>query len=309
MLTARSSLDQAKHRLAELQLSVPHRFMHGTHNEDVRGDYLTNCKAAFQCFDSRDLWDCRYNYQGWMPTKDAMDTQQLGDAELGYECAFSGMESRGLWFVSHCFGNHDILYTSFCRYCSDLFGCAGLRRKKHCILNKQYSKEEYEVLTRKLVAHMINTKEWGEFFPMQLASFAYNETLAQNFFPYTADQASKMQLIWRAEDPREFAKATFTVPEVIEGVPDAVTGEILSCTQCKKNYRIIQKELDFLRNAKLPLPDQCFFCRHEHRRLLRNPRKLWDRECAKCKEPIATSYAPERPETVYCEKCYLAAVY
>lgn len=309
IVTSRTQIEAAKKRFAALKLQYPERFIHGTHNEDVLGDYLTNCKAAYHCFDSRDLWDCRYNYQGWMPVKDAMDTQQLGDAEMAYECTFSGMESQRLWFTSHCFGNHDLLYCSFCSRNSDLFGCVGMKRKKHCILNKQYSPEEYATLTAKLIEHMRKYHEWGEFMPMQLASFAYNETIAQNYEPLTEEEVKKEGLAWRAPDPKEYAQATFSAPETIGEVPDGVTGETLSCSNCKRNYRIIQKELDFLRTADLPLPDQCFFCRHEQRRLFRNPRKLWNRECAKCNAPIATTYSPDRPETVYCEQCYLAAVY
>lgn len=42
---------------------------------------------------------------------------------------------------------------------------------------------------------------------------------------------------------------------------------------------------------------------------LRNPRKLWKRQCGKCGKEIQTTYSPERPETVYCEGCYLSVVY
>jgi len=57
-------------------------------------------------------------------------------------------------------------------------------------------------------------------------------------------------------------------------------------------------------------PDQ----RHKERMALRNPRKLYDRKCMcpTCKTPDApmyTTYAPDRPETVYCEECYQKEVY
>jgi hypothetical protein len=42
---------------------------------------------------------------------------------------------------------HDSLNTILsydCRNCSNIIGCAGLRNKQYCILNKQYTKEEYE---------------------------------------------------------------------------------------------------------------------------------------------------------------------
>jgi formylmethanofuran dehydrogenase subunit E len=43
--------------------------------------------------------------------------------------------------------------------------------------------------------------------------------------------------------------------------------------------------------------------------VLRNPRKLRKRVCAKCWETIHTSYAPERPEIIYCESCYTKEIY
>ena len=76
-----------------------------------------------------------------------------------------------------------------------------------------------------------------------------------------------------------------------------------------KNYRIIPQELKFYRQVRLAVPRNCPDCRHNHRFSLRSPRKLYARTCAKCSAPIQTSYAPERPEKVYCEKCYLETVY
>jgi hypothetical protein len=37
---------------------------------------------------------------------------------------------------------------------SNLFGCIGLRGKEYCILNKQYTKEEYEALVPKIIEKM-----------------------------------------------------------------------------------------------------------------------------------------------------------
>jgi len=59
----------------------------------------------------------------------------------------------------------------------------------------------------------------------------------------------------------------------------------------------------------IPLPLQCFECRHLARFKLRNPRKLWNRPCMKCGKEMETTYQPSRPEIVYCEPCYLAEVY
>jgi len=58
----------------------------------------------------------------------------------------------------------------------------------------------------------------------------------------------------------------------------------------------------------LPIPRLHPDERHKDRMELRNPRKLWKRNCANCGIEIQTSYAPDRPEKVLCEACYLEAV-
>ena len=44
----------------------------------------------------------------------------------------------------------------------------------------------------------------------------------------------------------------------------------------------------------------------EDRFKLKNPYFLWTRKCMKeaCENVFETSYNPDRPEIVYCEKCY-----
>ncbi len=56
---------------------------------------------------------------------------------------------------------------------------------------------------------------------------------------------------------------------------------------------------------------KCFHCRHANRLKKINPFKLWHRSCIHegCNNEFETSYAPERPEIVYCERCYQNEVY
>src|SRR3989344_3075374 len=92
----------------------------------------------------------------------------------------------------------------------NLFGCVGLRNKKYCILNKQYTKEEYEELAPRIIAHMRNTEEWGRFFPMEQSSFAYNETEAQDYFPLKKEEAAQRNIAWREE--KEMPQADKVLP-------------------------------------------------------------------------------------------------
>ena len=59
----------------------------------------------------------------------------------------------------------------------------------------------------------------------------------------------------------------------------------------------------------IPLPSRCIKCREQSRINKINMPGLYDRNCDKCGIKIKTPYAPDRPEIVYCEKCYQQEVY
>jgi len=99
------------------------------------------------------------------------------------------------------------------------------------------------------------------------------------------------------------------VPDDIKAVSDAIVQQVLQCSVTGKLYKIIPQELKFYREMQLPIPHKCPDQRHAERMQLRNPRKLWKRQCAKCNTAIETTYAPNHPETVYCETCYLSSVF
>jgi hypothetical protein len=185
----------------------------------------------------------------------------------------------------------------------------GLKRAKYCILNRQYSKEEYEELVPRIITVMRHASEWGEFYPTILSSHAYNETIAPEYFPLTRGQVLEKGWHWREEDAREYQPASAELPDDIHHASDTLSKSTFSCDECKKNYRIISQELELYRKMPVPAPRLCSTCRHAARQRLRTPYKLWTRPCMKCRKEMETTYAPERPEIVYCESCYLKEVY
>lgn len=307
--TQQDQISTVKKMLGALVQKHPHRYMHSTNIENCTGDYLYNCQNVQDSFDIKNSQDIKFAFT-MQNSKDCYDMTFNGvSAEQSYECL--SVEGYKLRFCHLCLNQSSSLtYCDSCFGCQDCFGCVGLKKQKYCILNKQYSKDEYEKLTKKIIEHMKATGEWGEFFSVKLSPFAYNETMAQEYFPLSIDQAATFGMNWKEEDlsSRYQGTAVF-VPGNIEEVPDSITKEILTCENCSKNYKIIPQELRFYRDMKLPIPRTCFECRHNTRMALRNPRKLWDRTCMKCTAPIKTSYAPDRKELVYCEKCYQETVY
>lgn len=67
--------------------------------------------------------------------------------------------------------------------CDYIFGCSDIDKKSLCILNKEYSREEYEKLVPQIIAHMQTTGEWGEFLDPACSPFPYNDTIACDYYP------------------------------------------------------------------------------------------------------------------------------
>ncbi len=312
LLSHRSMVEGLKEKFSTLASSMIVKSITGTDNERSTGDYLDHSKNAFATYDCREVEDVRYA-QSLTKAKDCMDYSFWGrDVELIYETHACGLNCQRILFCNECWeGCNDLLYCDSCIGSSSLFGCTGLRHKKYCILNKQYSKEEYERLVPKIIEHMRAAREWGEPLPITASPFAYNETAAQDYFPLTKEDVIEREWRWYEETNggENYLGPTIDISDDIANVDDTICTKILMCETTGKPYKIIPQELKFYRQAGLPIPRKCPDQRHTERMAKRNPRKLWDRACAKCKKATQTTYAPERTEIVYCEECYLQTVY
>jgi len=308
-LDTKEGIEKAKKQYEEFMQTQPRKYLEVTQCENSMGDYLKSCKNAKICFDGYNLEDVSYSTHVYN-AKDCMDWDFVANkAELCYEMVSSAHNLFNCKFCMNCWnGNQDLTYCDLCLGSKKCFGCVGLRNGKYCILNKEYSEEEYEALVPKIIEHMKRTGEWGEFFHASMSPFAYNESVAHEYTPLTKEQALAKNLQWHDEDKKDYQPQTYQVPNSIEEVKDEILNEVLACEECGKNYKIIKQELFFYRQNKLSIPQKCFNCRHKSRMDSRNPRILFDDKCAKCSTPIKTTYDPKRGLPIYCEKCYLEHV-
>jgi hypothetical protein len=285
-----------------------YRDMQNLNCENCIGNDLKNSKNCYHCFNAVNCEDCSYLYD----VLDAKDCSDMNYSPYGPEGCYEVTSTVGLKFSAFYMAgpyNAHCYYCHMMQSCKNCFGCVGLKQQQYCILNKQYSKEDYEATVSKLIDHMQKTSEWGEFFPAALSPHGYNETVAHEYFPLKEAEAKERGFAWKLVEGKDHKQQTTTVPDAINDVSDEITKEILACEMCQKNYRIIPQELKFYRQMEVPLPRMCPDCRHLARFNLRSPRKLWSRTCAECGKDMMTSYAPGRPERVYCETCYLSEVY
>ncbi len=320
-----SGVGKAQKEFDEFALKHPRRYVYNFRAINCTGDILSDSKNSKYCFNAKRAENCRWVQNADTP-KDSYDLTIGGELSECYEGITPDLSNRNLFGI-FSWKDQDIEYTNHCHSSQYLFGCVGIRSKKYCILNKQYTKEEYEILVKKIKKHMDkmpyvdrlgNVYKYGEFYPVELSMFGYNETVAPEHFPLTKDQAIKKGYSWQDNLQRTTGKETIKqndIPDSINDIKEDILEEILACIECGRNYKIIPNELIFYKKMNIPIPRKCFYCRHSDRVARRNPYKLWHRTCmcekndhlheeAKCEVEFETSYAPDRKELVYCEKCF-----
>jgi len=312
ILGSYSKMEEAREQWMELQRSMVHRSANVVGSEHCTGDFIENSRNCLDCYDINESQDSRYVTVG-VQVKDNYDCSNMYiKPELAYE-TLGTIETYATAYCLFVFHSQNLLYCEYCFHCKDCFGCVGLQRKQYCVFNKQYSREEYESLVPKIIEQMKVRGEWGLYFPPSLSPFGYNESLAHEYLPLTEREARAEGFYWRnvVEKKPEVPKTILAsrLPDSIDDIPDDVVHWAIVCEQTKRPFRILKQELDFYRRQKLPLPHLHPDERYDRRLALRNPRKLWKRTCGKCGQGIETTYAPKRPETVYCEECYLKEVY
>ncbi len=150
---------------------------------------MFNVKDVIFGFDTVDVQNAKYSTRLNSNAKDCYDVFQTGSPILTYE-GLTPDKAYHCAFISRCRENCKyIYYCDNCHTCEHCFGCVGLRNKSYCIFNKQYAKEEYEVLVGEIIENMIANGERGEFPPTTISPFAYNETVAQEYMSLTREEA------------------------------------------------------------------------------------------------------------------------
>lgn len=318
--------EQREQRIREIRdflRQLPKRYANVVSCEACVGDHLYHCKNVKSSFYSTGSEDFKYvsnvNY-----AKSSFDHDFWGDgSERVYECAEVGNDSYNLLFSVATFNNcSNIFYCiGACNGSHDCFGCVGIKKGEYCILNKQYSKSEYENLVSKIIEKMIADGEWGEFLPLSMSLRGYNETVAQEEYPLSAKEAKNLGANWQDNDFSLKYDGPFFEPKKISHYNPQKNHEagaesssllqgILQCSDTSRPYKIQPQELLFYIKNNLQIPRKHPDQRYYDRLNIRNPMKLYHRKCMNegCQNEFETTCAPDRPEKVYCESCYQKSV-
>jgi hypothetical protein len=287
--------------------------------EESTGDHLyhgKNLKNTYYANGDENLSYCT----NLDKVRNSMDYDFWGnETDYIYNCLEVGINTQNTAFCRSVYSNCSNIYYSIGVYngSKNCFGCVGLKQKEYCILNKQYTQEEYEKKVAEIIEKMIERGEWGEYFPMSMSHYGYNETIASEYYPLSKEQATAVGANWQDEDfglkyegegfmPKPIADYDPEKNQNAQAEQDALLAGILKCEVTGRPYKIQPQELLFYikNDLQIPLrhPDQ----RYADRIALRNPMNLWHRQCMNsgCSNEFETTYAPERSEKVYCQTCY-----
>ncbi|PIQ78621.1 hypothetical protein COV82_00470 [Candidatus Peregrinibacteria bacterium CG11_big_fil_rev_8_21_14_0_20_46_8] len=277
-------------------------------SENSTGDLLSHTKNCTECYEVFGGEDCRRVFMG-LNIKDCYNSEYVGESS---ELVFNNISTDTAYNVRYSYMTVNSDNVTYCDLTPTgshyLFGCVGLKNKSYCILNKQYTKSEWEELVPRIIEHMKSTGEWGQFLPKSLSTFPYNNSVASVYYPLKKEEALAQGWRWEDDASREERATSTAIPNNIHDIDNSILEQTLICEASNKPYRIIEQELNFYKKMNIPLPRREWRQRALDRLALTNPKKLWQRQCTKCNTELQSPYAPERPEQIYCEKCYLGCL-
>ncbi len=261
-------------------------------------------------FDNKWIEDSKYSIW-WTDTKWCYDITMTWAPEHSYN-SITCDEGFGIYCSIFCRKCSNVFYSDFCHGCQNCFGCTWLRNKQYCILNKQYTKNEYEKLVPQIIKNMKSEWTWWDFFRTDISPFWYNETFSQEYYPLSREDAIEK---WYKLMEKEYS---INVPDSIKIVQWAETSNLtdeeilkiaIKCSISSKTFRILKPELTFYRKHNLNLPTKHPDIRHAERLKQRPSRKLNVRNCDKCSIEMLSVYSKDYEWKVYCEECYQKEVY
>jgi hypothetical protein len=314
-LDTRTGYKKTKEEFKELIKKYPRKFAELRNCVNCSGSDMIRSKnthhASFTSFSE----DSKYIHNG-VSFKSSYDCSGAGETELSYECITPDNSYHSIGTIES-WKNSYVAYCIDCHSSQNLLGCVGIKKGEYSILNKKYSKEEYNILYKKIVEDMKARGEWGEFFPIKYSPFGVKETQAIKELNFSKEEALAFGYKWQDSIQETKGKETISQEKVHDSINDVnedILNEILSCTNCSRNYKILEGELVLYYRLLIPIPTECFFCRNKEREKMRGGYDLINRQCdcmndnhghtGRCEANFDTFFTKKEQRPIYCEDCY-----
>lgn len=305
-LDSYNSIQNFKKRFEEIeQKETIHRENFNLRAYNSNGNYLLDTKDCSNCntiSGSEDCFNCVRN--GWL--KSSVDVVGCMHLELSGNCSSCQPSGYALKYSSWSPSRFSE-YLDLCIECEYCFGCVGLKKKKYCILNKQYEKQEYEVLKEKIITDMKERNEYGKFLPYAMSAGPFNFSTSFLYFPETKkEDILRLGGYW--EDINEGhieGMPTSELPDSINDIPEDICSQALICPETGWRFNIAQNELIFYKQNNIPLPRYHFDVRIKKNMKYTSVLESHPYLCHYCQKNIEAYYPPEwEYEKIACEECY-----
>jgi len=275
--------------------------------EDSTGVWLRNCKSCIQCSSLTNAENCFWVWGNNQAENSDSSTVDIRYATNTYGAVSSQDIAQCLWIEQ----SYSVLYSQYVIQSHDCFGCFGVKKIDHGIFNKNYPVIEYEQLKDRIIGHMKETGEWGQYFPVQHAPFPYEKSSAYMTMVVEFDDDPKIveNFGLRRDVSREDAAVYQTIsasqiPDSSANVDDSLIGKIFACEETGRPYSIIKQELSFYKKYKLPLPCISWRTAIEKRYPFFYPVPHAAR-CANCAVLICSYLRPDKTtRRLLCDACF-----
>lgn len=260
-LASWSGRETAKTECESFIASLHHRANTFIDCADSTGAYLVRCQNCEHVYNGASTRD-----SGYLILADSSQYCFRGLASKAEFChSVHSLGATSSAYSYSIYGGEASLYCAFqLQNCSHCFGCIGLRGKSYCILNRQYSAEEYFELVPRIIAHMKSTSEWGEWFPPSIAPHSYQESsVHETNAPIPLETARERGYRVAAEAPVSRTAGAIEAKDLPEVLTPENAAALLSksivCEKTGQLYNFQRRELDFYLRHGIPAPRRHWF--------------------------------------------------
>lgn len=297
----------------DLVKSLPVNAPRNISTENVNGVLLTDTRNVYDVTDAERSEHLRH-VDGCYGNHDSMDLLfSGGGSNTIYGSTNVGSKASGIKFSTSSKFSSDSEFIFNCNNVHNCFMCFGIRDKSYCVLNIQYSPEEYFSMVDKIKTEMMKRGEYGDGLGMEFSAQAYNFSMGQINFALKDEEIIRLGgFVGQETDTNTGGIKVLhysDVPETIDKVEDDIINYAIKCEETGKPFRITKSELQFYRTMKLPIPSQGPTTRIYKRMSLVPIAKKYTAKCAKCSKLMESLLDPKSEYILYCEKCYQQEVY
>ncbi len=311
-LSSRAVLEEYYKRFYDLiaKAAWPPSYIIGS--EDCTGEYL---QESVRCHDSYwvnlgvDLYSC---FMAVEFQQSAFSIWIGWGSDVYYTCDHVGGPVKFCFRTWDC---TDMEYSMDCRNCEHCFGCAGLKRKKYCIFNVQYTPEAYWKKLDEIKCAMLDRGEYGEFFPAKFSQSGFQFSMGDLFAEYTPEEyrlfaAPKFDpnraAVHASMQDGEAALTTDTLPDRLADASESLVGKPIFDKKLGRNYSIAPLEWAFYQRHKLAIPSEHFLSRLRNIVRTSNSPVKMAASCSSCGTEITTYKNATFPKrNLMCRPCYL----